>query len=247
MEVLASLTVGIGGGLPPDGDEISDGAAEDMAAATATAATELGAVLATMQQLDAWSAQAVTNGISSLSGLMAASDGSPSSAGAAESISTAVDQLARAATVGVLAAATYGVVSNGTYGIVEPVVLSSPNLNMSINLRNASALASMPIECDASTGVAAAVAMPADLIGGLPGLDPWLPVAAILHVSRVNLHGGLVGNGAAERRRRSLRPPNRHLPHLWHPLPQKPHPRPKPLPHPRRPNRPRPGLHRRRS
>jgi hypothetical protein len=205
MEVLASLTVGIGGGLPPDGDEISDGAAEDMAAATATAATELGAVLATMQQLDAWSAQAVTNGISSLSGLMAASDGSPSSAGAAESISTAVDQLARAATVGVLAAATYGVVSNGTYGIAEPVVLSSPNLNMSINLRNASALASMPIECDASTGVAAAVAMPADLIGGLPGLDPWLPVAAILHVSRVNLHGGLVGHGAAERRRRSLR------------------------------------------
>ena len=185
--------------------DVSDEAAEDLAAATATAATELGAVLATMQQLDAWSAQAVTNGISSLSGLMAASDGSPSSAGAAKSIGTAVDQLARAATVGVLAAAPYDVISNGSYGIAEPVVLSSPNLNMSINLRNASALPTMPIVCDASTGVAASVTMPADLIGGIPGMDASQPVVAVLYISRVNLHGGLVGHGAAERLRRSLR------------------------------------------
>ena len=191
--------------LPPGGDDISDEAAEDLAAATATAATELGAVLATMQQLDAWSAQAVTNGISSLLELMAASDGSPSSAGAAKSIGTAVDQLARAATVGVLAAAPYDVISNGSYGIAEPLVLSSPNLNMSINLRNASALPTMPIVCDASTGVAASVTMPADLIGGIPGMDASQPVVAVLYISRVNLHGGLVGHGAAERLRRSLR------------------------------------------
>ena len=191
--------------LPLGGDDISDEAAEDLAAATATAATELGAVLATVQQLDTSAAQAVTSGISSLLELMSASDGSPSSAGAAESIGIAVDQLARAATVGVLAAAAFDAVSNGTYGIAEPVVLSSANLNMSINLRNASALATMPIVCDASTGVAAAVTMPADLIGGIPGMDASLPVVAVLYASRFNLHGGLVGNGAAERRRQSLR------------------------------------------
>ncbi|KOO28394.1 very low-density lipoprotein receptor-like protein [Chrysochromulina tobinii] len=63
----------------------------------------------------------------------------------------------------------------------------------------------MPIECDASTGVAASVTMPADLMSGIPGMDASHPVVAVLYASRVNLHGGLFGNGAAEGRRRSLR------------------------------------------
>jgi hypothetical protein len=128
---------------------------------------------------------------------MAASDGSPSSASASEQISAAVEQMARAATAAALASAT--VPSNG---IAEPVVLSSANLNMTVNVRSPSALAAKPILCDSGTGVAAAVAVPADLIGGIPGLDPSLPVAAVLHTSRVNLHGGLGGSSAAERRRR---------------------------------------------
>ena len=197
MEVLASLTVGIGGGLPLGGDDISDEAAEDLAAATATAATELAAVLATVQQLDTVAAQAVTSGLSSLFGLMAASDGSPSSASAGEQISAAVEQMARAATAAALATATVP-----SSGIAVPVVLSSDNLNMTINVRSPSALAAEPISCDSGTGVAAAVAVPADLIGGIPGLDPSVPVAAVLHTSRVNLHGGLGGSSAAERRRR---------------------------------------------
>jgi Ca2+-binding EF-hand superfamily protein len=197
MEVLASLTVGIGGGLPLGGDDISDEAAEDLAAATATAATELAAVLATVQQLDTVAAQAVTSGLSSLFGLMAASDGSASSASAGEQISAAVEQMARAATAAALASATVP-----SSGIAEPVVLSSANLNMTINVRSPSALAAEPISCDSGTGVAAAVAVPADLIGGIPGLDPSVPVAAVLHTSRVNLHGGLGGSSAAERRRR---------------------------------------------
>eukprot|EP00900_Chrysochromulina_parva_P014224 jgi/Chrpa1/22802/Chrysochromulina_OHIO_Genome00028027-RA len=73
---------------------------------------------------------------------------------------------------------------------------------MTINVRSPSALAAAPISCDSGTGVAAAVAVPADLIGGIPGLDPSVPVAAVLHTSRVNLHGGLGGSSAAERRRR---------------------------------------------
>ncbi|KOO28442.1 calmodulin-like protein 5 [Chrysochromulina tobinii] len=167
MEVLASLTVGIGGGLPLGGDDISDEAAEDLAAATATAATELAAVLATVQQLDTVAAQAVTSGLSSLFGLMAASDGSASSASAGEQIGAAVEQMARAATTAALASVTVP-----SSGIAEPVVLSSANLNMTINVRSPSALAAEPISCDSGTGVAAAVAVPADLIGGIPGLDP---------------------------------------------------------------------------
>ena len=204
MEVLASLTVGIGGGLPLGGDEISDEAAEDLAAATATAATELAAVLATVQQLDTVAAQAVTSGLSSLFGLMAASDGSASSASAGEQISAAVEQMARAATAAATAAALASA-TVGSNGIAEPVVLSSDNLNMTINVRSPSALAAEPISCDSGTGVAAAVAVPADLIGSLPGLDPSVPVAAVLHTSRVNLHGGLGGSSAAAERRRRRR------------------------------------------
>ena len=199
MEVLASLTVGIGGGggLPLGDGGISDEDAEDLAAATATAAAELGSVLATMQELDSGAAQAVTSGISSLFGLLSASDGSASSASAGEAISAAVKQMARAATAAALATATVP-----SSGIAEPVVLSSDNINMTINVRSASALAAEPILCDSGTGVVAAVAVPADLIGGIPGLDPSVPVAAVLHTSRVNLHGGLGGSSAAERRRR---------------------------------------------
>eukprot|EP00900_Chrysochromulina_parva_P017396 jgi/Chrpa1/25658/Chrysochromulina_OHIO_Genome00027209-RA len=195
MEVLTSLTVGIGGGLPLGGDDIGDEAAEDLAAATATAATELVAVLATVQELDTVAAQAVTSGLSLLFGLMAASDGSPSSASAGEQISAAVEQMARAATAAALATTTVP-----SSGVAEPVVLSSDNLNMTINVRSPSALAAEPFSCDSGTGVAAAVAVPADLIGGIPGLDPSVPVAAILRTSRVNLHGGLGGSSAAERR-----------------------------------------------
>jgi Ca2+-binding EF-hand superfamily protein len=190
MEVLASLTVGIGGGLPLGGDDISDEAAEELAAAAGAAASELAAVLATVQELDTIAAQAVTSGLSSLYGLMAASDGSPSSASAGEQISAAVEQMARAATAAALASATVP-----SSGIAEPVVLSSANLNMTINVRSPSALAAEPISCDSGTGVAAAVAVPADLIGSIPGLDPSVPVAAVLRTSRVNLHGGLGDGG----------------------------------------------------
>ena len=209
MEVLASLTVGIGGGLPLGGDDISDEAAEDLAAATATAATELAAVLATVQQLDTVAAQAVTSGLSSLFGLMAASDGSPSSASAGDRISAAVEQMARAATAAALA--TTAVPSSG---IAEPVVLSSDNLNMTINVRSASALAAEPVSCDSATGVAAAVSVPTDLIGSIPGLDPSIPVAAILHTSRVNLHGGLGGSSATERRRLTSESMSSGLPNM---------------------------------
>ena len=204
MEVLASLTVGIGGGLPLGGDNISDEAAEELAAAAGAAASELAAVLATVQQLDTVAAQAVTSGLSSLYGLMAASDGSPSSASAGEQISAAVEQMARAATAAATAAALASA-NVSISGIAEPVVLSSANLNMTINVRSPRALAAEPISCDSGTGVAAAVAVPADLIGGIPGLDPSVPVAAVLHTSRVNLHGGLGGSGAAERRRQRRR------------------------------------------
>ena len=208
MEVLASLTVGIGGGggLPLGGDDISDEDAEDLAAATATAAAELGSILATMQELDSGAAQAVTSGISSLFGLMSASDGTASSASAGEAISAAVEQMARAATAAALATATVP-----SSGIAELLVLSSDNLNMTINVRSASALAAEPILCDSGTGVAAAVAVPADLIGGIPGLDPSVPVAAVLHTSRVNLHGGLGGSSAAQRRRRRRQRRQRRL------------------------------------
>jgi hypothetical protein len=80
-------------------------------------------------------------------------------------------------------------------GIAEPVVLSSDNLNMTINVRSPSALAAEPISCDSGTGVAAAVSVPTDLVNVIPGLDQSVPVAAVLHTSRVNLHGGLGGSG----------------------------------------------------
>ena len=207
MEVLASLTVGFGsfgaGGAGGTGNATTIGnvAAEQMAQATTAAANELASVLATVPSLNAGAAQAVTSGLSSLFDLMSASDGSNSSASAAASIGAAIDQMARAATVAALAAATR-MSLNGSTGVADPVVLSSPNLNMSINVRSASALSAAPIAVDSGTGIPAAVAVPSDLMGSIPGFNASVPVAAVLHTSPVNLHGGLGGSGTAARRRR---------------------------------------------
>eukprot|EP00900_Chrysochromulina_parva_P027739 jgi/Chrpa1/959/Chrysochromulina_OHIO_Genome00000668-RA len=206
MEVLASLAVGVGsfgsgGGGTGNATTIGDVAAEQMAQATTAAATELASVLATVPSLNAGAAQAVTSGLSSLFDLMSASDGSNSSASAAASIGAAVDQMARAATVAALAAAS-SISLNGSTGVADPVVLSSPNLNMSINVRSASALSAAPIAVDSGTGIPAAVAVPSDLMGSIPGFNASVPVAAVLHTSLVNLHGGLGGSGTTARRRR---------------------------------------------
>ena len=207
MEVLASLAVGVGsfggGGRGGTGNAttIGDVAAEQMAQATTAAATELASVLATVPSLNAGAAQAVTSGLSSLFDLMSASDGSNSSTSAAASIGAAVEQMARAATVAALAAAS-SISLNGSTGVADPVVLSSPNLNMSINVRSANALSAAPIAIDSGTGIPAAVAVPSDLMGSIPGFNASVPVAAVLHTSPVNLHGGLGGSGTTARRRR---------------------------------------------
>ena len=206
----AGLILPSGGGLDGTNDTDGDGeaaqaaqaaAVEAASAAVAGAANELSSVLSTVEDLDPAAAQAVAGTLSSLFDVQSATAGSESSASAAAGISAAVDQLARAATSAALAAASAVNVTNGT--LAAPVVISSPNLNMSINIRPATALASAPIECDSSAGVPAAVNMPEDVLSNVPGIDPSLPVAAVLHTSTVNLHDPAPGGGSVRRRRLS--------------------------------------------
>lgn len=182
-----------GGG---DDEDAQAAAAEAAAAAVAVAASELTNVLSTMDELDSGAAQSVTDALSSLLDVQSASQGSQSSAAGGENIAAAVDQMARATAQ----AATAGAL-NGT---AEPVVLTSSNLNMSVNVRPASEVSAAPIACNSSTGTPAAVHMPSDALDSVAGVDPTRPIAAILRTSNVNLHSDPVATGGVSSRRRRL-------------------------------------------
>jgi len=193
--VLASINTGlsrasIGGSANSGGSVIYPSAsadeqaaaqaaqAEEAASLVADAANEVSAVLTTVDELSPENAQAVTSALSGLFDAAGQAEGSPSSAEAAQGIANAVDQMARATASAVVLDA------NGT---APPVVLSSPNLNMTVNVRSAAALASEPVACASSTGEPIAVVMPTDVLVGVQ-VDLSRPVAAILRTSAVNLH-----------------------------------------------------------
>ena len=211
--MIASISIGLGSSGAYDsgnhgGTSSSSEAAEQAAEQVADAASELSNVLATVAALEADDAQAVTSALSGLVDVQAASAGSASSGNAARNLAAAVDQLARAT------ASAVAIDANGT---APPVVLSSPNLNMSINVRSAAILTAAPIACASSSGVDAAVAMPPGLLEGislggafagqgsderrLRRLDASTPLAAVLHTSAVNLHAPPEPSGGSSRRR----------------------------------------------
>jgi len=152
--------------------------AEQAAAAVSAAANELSHVLATTESLDPGSAQSVVGAVSGLLEVQAFSQGSASSNEAAVQIGNAVDELIRATASGL-----------GSSNSSELVVLSSPNLNMSIALRPPSALASTPMSCDSNLGEATVVVhMPTGLLDTVPGIDLSEPVSVVLFLTAVNLH-----------------------------------------------------------
>ena len=152
--------------------------AEQAAAAVSAAANELSHVLATTESLDPGSAQSVVGAISGLLEVQAFSQGGASSNEAAVQIGNAVDELIRATASGL-----------GSSNSSELVVLSSPNLNMSIALRPPSALASTPMSCDSNLGEATVVVhMPTGLLDTVPGIDLSEPVSVVLFLTAVNLH-----------------------------------------------------------
>ena len=152
--------------------------AEQAAAAVSAAANELNHVLATTESLDPGSAQSVVGAISGLLEVQAFSQGGASSNEAAVQIGNAVDELIRATASGL-----------GSSNSSELVVLSSPNLNMSIAVRPPSALASTPMSCDSYLGEATVVVhMPTGLLDTVPGIDLSEPVSVVLFLTAVNLH-----------------------------------------------------------
>jgi hypothetical protein len=152
--------------------------AEQAAAAVSAAANELSHVLATTESLDPGSAQSVVGAVSGLLEVQAFSQGSASSNEAAVQIGNAVDELIRATASGL-----------GSSNSSELVVLSSPNLNMSIAVRPPSALASTPMSCDSNLGEATVVVhMPTGLLDTVPGIDLSEPVSVVLFLTAVNLH-----------------------------------------------------------
>ena len=174
-----------------DGD-LDEAQAEQLASAAAEAATELATTLTNVVALVPEAAQAVTDVVSTLLDVQMISKGSSSSAKAAENINGALNQLARAAA----AAATLSAGANGT---AEPVVLTSQNLNMSIAIRSASSLAEEPFACDSAAGPPATVALPGGLLDAVDGIDPSLPVAAVLFTTSANLRATpqVSGGGSA--------------------------------------------------
>jgi len=169
-------------------NEVLAAAAEEQAVQVAEAANELTLVLATESELSPPVGQMVIETVSLLLGLQADSSGSNSSGTAAANIGTASEQLARAAASWI---ATAGISNTSNVSSIEPVVLASPNLNMTLSAGLPAALTAAPITCESGVGVVAAVEMPTSIFDGIRDFDSAVPVVGVLTTSPVNLHAAV--------------------------------------------------------
>ena len=155
-------------------------------------ANELTLVLATESELSPPVGQAVVERVSLLMERQVVSSGSSSSEAAAESILAAADELARAVASWI---ATAGAINT----TIEPIVLASPNLNMTLGVGLPAALTATPITCESGAGNVASVDLPSSVFDGVDGFDATSPVVGVLWTSPVNLHAvpGHSSNGSA--------------------------------------------------
>ena len=183
---------GGGGGASAATPSPSPPRAAEIAQAVEQAASTLTQILATQDALGVDTAQQVTAFVSDLIGLQSATqaadesgDGAAASTAeaaedtaskqraAAESIHTAVVQLAAAVTT--------------TVGAGE-VVLTSANLNLTTEARRPEQLATRPIQCATSAAAPATVKMPTSILDAAVGANTSLPIAVMLYTTPFNLH-----------------------------------------------------------
>ena len=175
---------------------------DEKAADVAQQAAGLEAALNTTTDLDRPQAQLVANALSTLFGAheqlqdMRPDDQSGALSTdlerASRHIQSAVDELARAW----IASVTHNAVILSS----EPLVLTSPKLNMSINVTLVQDFTAQPVMCESSTGLPVAIEMPMNLLSTLLAsnplgesaagaeFDPALPIGAVLYTSPINLH-----------------------------------------------------------
>jgi len=187
--LLTLLASEEGGGITSTGNSTLDAEiADQMASAAANAAFELATILESASSVGASDAQDVAASLSLIMDVKVASDmrsTTSSATNAAEGITAAVNQLARAAAAG--AEAGFRTEGNGSAATV--VVVTSKNLNMSIDVRsNPSELSRTPFACDSIAGESALVSLPAVAVEDAEGFNSSLPVAAVLFTTPVNLH-----------------------------------------------------------
>ena len=196
----AEVTAAAGEGASGEGPEPVD-AAERAAAAVAVAANELSQVLSTVEALDPAIAESAASAISALIDVHSSSQGSASSGGAANNLAAAVTQLARAATPAVNS------VGNASTNVTlqsSNVTLTSANLNMTIEIRPPWEIAAQPVECDSTTPDLPVTAhLPATVLSGIDGVDPSLPVVAVLYTVATNLHSAPTEDAGSPQRRLS--------------------------------------------
>ena len=162
-------------------------------AAVAAAAHELVQILSTVGTLDAATAQSAATAVSDLLDAFVMTDMSSqgsasSSTDAASSLAAAVDQLARAAVPTFL---NMTCCHDGTAASAN-VTVTSANLNMTISLKAASEIAAELVGCDSGIADRPITAqMPSDVLRSVQGVDPTLPIAAVLFTVGVNLRASL--------------------------------------------------------
>lgn len=184
-----------------------------VAIAVEQAASSLTQILATHDALSLNDAQQVANFVSDLIAVLAdnrprpitdssdegdadASGATVASEQAAESLSRAVLQLARAVAPSVDAG---------------EVTLQTPNLNLTTEARSPANLATRPIKCDTASAVPATVQMDSSVLEAIEGVNASLPLSLLLYTVPDRLHSARVndasvssGDGAERRRRRQL-------------------------------------------
>ena len=155
------------------------------------AADFLGTIFKASASVDRTSAVVATATISSLIGEAATVadtatvDENEGVASAAKALQGAVEGLGTAALAGM-------------EGDSKPLVLKSPDLNMTVEARPATALSEQPISCD-TAGEEVRVELPASVLAGA-GADASEDVGVLLYASAFNFHGmgdlGASGGGA---------------------------------------------------
>ena len=158
------------------------------------AADFLGTIFKASASVDRTSAVVATATISSLIGEAATVadtatvDENEGVASAAKALQGAVEGLGTAALAGM-------------EGDSKPLVLKSPDLNMTVEARPAAALSEQPISCD-TAGEEVRVELPASVLAGA-GADASEDVGVLLYASAFNFHGmgdlGASGGGAEAR------------------------------------------------
>jgi len=194
--------------------------AAEVAAAVESAASQLSEILATQSSLDTSVAQQVTSFVSDLMGVQAdmqrglaatltATQPAGTHSGGADAPDAASSRTARAQAAEDAAKSLNTAVMQLAHAVATSagegaeVVLTSPNLNMTTEVRSPTELAARPVQAQTSSSVPVSVQMGETVLQAAAGADPSLPVNVVLYTVPGNLHSTAMGEGGSRRRRLS--------------------------------------------